>query len=299
MLEKLINKYSGAITEKSAMVPETAYLWIQDETGQLLGIPENLLTAEEVRLLLTLFSVPNEKGLNKSKPQQNWHSYLTGNLLELPLTSWDNVRFIHFQVSNSDFSRTDFEEAFTSLVSEDSILVWTGSMQGVFIEHIAIDSLKTSELFPLLDTLESDFYVRLHLLAGASRHIESGLKQNFDYENEIFSATAGKLTSAKILDLPRAFPYMLAIGISDDFKSWFITSLIGCAMEDEELISTVKTYIECGSNASLASKKLYIHRNSLQYRIDKFIERTGLDIRSFDEALTAYLLILLSSAVYG
>jgi DNA-binding PucR family transcriptional regulator len=32
-------------------------------------------------------------------------------------------------------------------------------------------------------------------------------------------------------------------------------------------------------NASLTAKRLFIHRNSLQYRIDKFIERTGIDIR--------------------
>nr|MDH3110555.1 helix-turn-helix domain-containing protein [Bacillus altitudinis] len=40
-----------------------------------------------------------------------------------------------------------------------------------------------------------------------------------------------------------------------------------------------------------AAKALYVHRNSLQYRIDKFIERTGLDIRHFQEASAAYFMM--------
>ncbi|MER2142109.1 MAG: helix-turn-helix domain-containing protein, partial [Priestia megaterium] len=45
-------------------------------------------------------------------------------------------------------------------------------------------------------------------------------------------------------------------------------------------------------NVSLAAKKLYMHRNSLQYRIEKFIDRTHLDIKHFTGAVSAYLAIL-------
>ncbi|OLG03008.1 Fis-type helix-turn-helix domain protein [Bacillus paralicheniformis] len=36
---------------------------------------------------------------------------------------------------------------------------------------------------------------------------------------------------------------------------------------------------------------MFIHRNSLQYRIDKFIERTAIDIRQFEEAAAVYLMM--------
>jgi DNA-binding PucR family transcriptional regulator len=45
-------------------------------------------------------------------------------------------------------------------------------------------------------------------------------------------------------------------------------------------------------NVSEAAKKLYIHRNSMQYRLEKFSERTGLDIRKFDDAVNIHLAIL-------
>ncbi|WP_142919211.1 PucR family transcriptional regulator [Peribacillus saganii] len=296
MFAKLRHKYPGAISGRSETVRGTEYLWIQDDSGQILGIPSKQITKEEAGLLLTLFTVPTEANFNLSHSQRLWHAYLHDEAC-LPVTSWQMIRFIHLHLSNDDFSLSDFEEAITSLVSDDSILVWTDSMRGVLIQHLSEDSLGTSELFQLLDTLESDFYVRLRLFSGTSHYVENSLRQHFDYEREIFETCAGKLPSAKILDLPRAFPYMLSMGIPENIKVWYINVLIGRVLDDDELISTVKTYIECGSNASHAAKQLYIHRNSLQYRIDKFTERTGLDIRSFDHALTAYLLILISSAV--
>jgi DNA-binding PucR family transcriptional regulator len=66
------------------------------------------------------------------------------------------------------------------------------------------------------------------------------------------------------------------------------------SFQDQELVNTINVFLQCNLNASLAAKKLYIHRNSLQYRIDRFIEKTGLDIRIFANATFAYLAIHIS-----
>ena len=42
---------------------------------------------------------------------------------------------------------------------------------------------------------------------------------------------------------------------------------------DKELIESIKVFFQCNLNVSLAAKQLYLHRNTLQYRIDKFIEK--------------------------
>ena len=62
---------------------------------------------------------------------------------------------------------------------------------------------------------------------------------------------------------------------------------------EHDMLKTIKTFFECNLNVSLAAKKLHMHRNSLQYRIDKFIEKTSIDIKQFKGALTVYLAILL------
>ncbi|MDY0345994.1 MAG: helix-turn-helix domain-containing protein [Bacilli bacterium] len=51
-----------------------------------------------------------------------------------------------------------------------------------------------------------------------------------------------------------------------------------------QLMVTAETFISCGLNASLAAKKLYVHRNTFSYRLNQFIEATNLDIRDFHNA---------------
>ena len=55
---------------------------------------------------------------------------------------------------------------------------------------------------------------------------------------------------------------------------------------DEEMITTIKIFFENGLNISEAARQLYIHRNTLVYRLEKIEKVIGLDIRNFDNALT-------------
>ena len=62
-----------------------------------------------------------------------------------------------------------------------------------------------------------------------------------------------------------------------------------------ELILTAGAYLRCGLDASLAANKLLIHRNTFRYRLDAFIDRTGLDIRDYHNALLLELYFDLSA----
>lgn len=55
---------------------------------------------------------------------------------------------------------------------------------------------------------------------------------------------------------------------------------------DEETLTTVNKFFENNLNVSETSRQLYVHRNTLVYRIEKLQKSTGLDIRTFDDALT-------------
>ncbi|MBE5939298.1 MAG: PucR family transcriptional regulator [Lachnospiraceae bacterium] len=55
---------------------------------------------------------------------------------------------------------------------------------------------------------------------------------------------------------------------------------------DEETLSTINKFFENSLNVSETSRQLYIHRNTLVYRLDKLEKSTGLDIRQFDDAIT-------------
>ena len=55
---------------------------------------------------------------------------------------------------------------------------------------------------------------------------------------------------------------------------------------DEETLATVDKFFENNLNVSEAARQLYIHRNTLVYRLDKIQNKTGLDLRVLDDAIT-------------
>lgn len=55
---------------------------------------------------------------------------------------------------------------------------------------------------------------------------------------------------------------------------------------DEEILTTVQKFFDNNLNVSETSRQLFVHRNTLVYRIEKLHQSTGLDIRKFDDALT-------------
>ena len=55
---------------------------------------------------------------------------------------------------------------------------------------------------------------------------------------------------------------------------------------DEETLATINKFFENSLNVSETSRQLYIHRNTLVYRLDKLQKSTGLDLRVFEDAIT-------------
>ncbi|MBO7149420.1 MAG: helix-turn-helix domain-containing protein [Clostridia bacterium] len=67
--------------------------------------------------------------------------------------------------------------------------------------------------------------------------------------------------------------------------------------DDQEMIITAEEFLENSLNVSETSRKLYLHRNTLIYRLDKIEKATGLNIRKFSDAITFRLITILSRLV--
>jgi carbohydrate diacid regulator len=61
---------------------------------------------------------------------------------------------------------------------------------------------------------------------------------------------------------------------------------------DEETLTTIQKFFENSLNVSETSRQLFIHRNTLIYRIEKLQKATGLDVRVFDDALTLKIALM-------
>jgi len=63
---------------------------------------------------------------------------------------------------------------------------------------------------------------------------------------------------------------------------------------DKETLATVNAFFENDLNISETARKMYLHRNTLGYRLDKIQKNTGLDVRRFDDALTFKIALMVS-----
>ena len=63
---------------------------------------------------------------------------------------------------------------------------------------------------------------------------------------------------------------------------------------DEETLTTINKFFENSLNVSETSRQLYIHRNTLVYRLDKLEKSTGLDLRVFEDAITFKIALMVA-----
>ena len=67
------------------------------------------------------------------------------------------------------------------------------------------------------------------------------------------------------------------------FTEWF----------NPELIQIISALWKAQGNISSAAKELFMHRNTLQYKVDKFQEQTKTNLKKMDDLFLCYLLILI------
>ena len=65
---------------------------------------------------------------------------------------------------------------------------------------------------------------------------------------------------------------------------------------NDEMLHTIEMFFAKDLNLSDTARQLYIHRNTLVYRLDKVQRQTGLDLRKFDDAVTFKMMMLLGKS---
>ena len=141
----------------------------------------------------------------------------------------------------------------------------------------------------LLETLSTEFFAKVYIgistvadslkdLARAYKEARISLEVGkvFDTEKSIVSYEnlgIGRL----VYQLPTT---LCEIFLQEVFKKGSLDSL------DRETLMTVQAFFENNLNVSETSRKLFVHRNTLVYRLEKIRKLTGLDLREFDHAVT-------------
>jgi carbohydrate diacid regulator len=148
------------------------------------------------------------------------------------------------------------------------------------------DLLKTAQAIE--ETLKTELYIKtvigIGTVANHLRELADSYKEAqvaievgkvFDTEKSIINYEnlgIGRL----IYQLPTT---LCEIFLSEVFKKNSIDTL------DQETLFTINKFFENNLNVSETSRKLFVHRNTLVYRLEKIKKLTGLDLREFDDAI--------------
>lgn len=141
----------------------------------------------------------------------------------------------------------------------------------------------------IANTISSEFYTKVSIgigtlvqnikdLARSYKEAQVAIEVGrvFDTEKNIISYEdlgIGRL----IYQLPVT---LCDIFLNEVFKNGSFESL------DQETLQTIQAFFENNLNVSETSRKLFVHRNTLVYRLEKIRKLTGLDLREFDNAIT-------------
>ena len=86
--------------------------------------------------------------------------------------------------------------------------------------------------------------------------------------------------------------YQLPMSLCDMFIKEVFGDTIPEILDDEEAMSTINKFFENNLNISETARQLYVHRNTLVYRLERIEKAIGLDIRNFDDAMTFRIAIM-------
>lgn len=147
------------------------------------------------------------------------------------------------------------------------------------------------------DTLSTELNVRVYISIGtvvgdlkdvsrSYKEAKMALEVGKIFENEKYIVNYEKLGIGRLI-------YQLPLSLC---KMFIKEVLHGLTMDDfdEETLATVNKFFENNLNVSETSRQLYIHRNTLVYRLDKLQKMTGLDLRNFDDAIIFKITLMVS-----
>ncbi len=200
------------------------------------------------------------------------------------------VVFLIRIVASNDVSAFDVIQNLFPDKSKD--FVFTISDTDIVLIKEVRPNIETSGLeklaFSIADTLLSEFYTRVNVGVGTIvdnvRNLAVSFKEAqialevgkvFDTEKTIVSYE--NLGIARLIyHLPTT---LCETFLKEVFKKGSIESL------DQETLFTIQKFFENNLNVSETSRKLFVHRNTLVYRLEKIKKLAGLDLREFDHAI--------------
>ncbi|MFZ8764645.1 helix-turn-helix domain-containing protein [Enterococcus diestrammenae] len=259
------------------------YFAIPTDQGLFLIAKKDLSSKEQA--LLALFAPQKAK----DNPARNhpWYRILFENE---PVELTTPVRIIQIRLrTHGLFMQKEWESEINDMFLQLADTFFISPNDMILIEEKADTNYPVEEIFGLFQALDSDFDLYTQVFVGAFHHETNSLAANFQEEQRIFHSERNANTRTKAFSFTRsAISYFINDAVKANplmnslYREWF---------SDPEMVAILTALWQNQGNVSSAAKELFLHRNTVLYRIDKFQDATRLDLKNMDDLFFCHLLI--------
>ncbi|GAA0300742.1 hypothetical protein GGQ92_001458 [Gracilibacillus halotolerans] len=293
MLDQLQYMFPNLVkAENGATINHSDYKWFVTKENDIVGIPADDITQRELELLTILLTPYKANQPPMTEQEKVWsdilfHQHIPSNLED------HRYYFVYFSLSDETVDPDNFREAIYGIFFEKPPILWENNEEGVIIQEIKGEINEEISYTEIAEVLTTDFYMDVKLFVGPVLHNIKKASTFYQWMKNCYRMTRNSKQS--VLSYIQSIPYIVLQPITKEERLLLCESLLHEVSDDEELLKTIQIFLESNSNTTLAAKKMYMHRNSLQYRVDKFIEKTGIDVKQFEGAIAVYLCLIIAN----
>lgn len=149
----------------------------------------------------------------------------------------------------------------------------------------------------IVSMIESELMIKVKLYCG---HSFKDITKIYDYYNELLEmiSLAKLYCNHKYLIFVKDMSFITLVNkLANDSKQSYIDDVLDtCALKElnDEDIKTINSFFDNQLNIAETARDLYIHRNTLIYRLDKYSSLLDLDIRHFDDAMKLKIVLMIN-----
>lgn len=129
---------------------------------------------------------------------------------------------------------------------------------------------------------------QINELTGSYQEARMALSVAKEFYAEYDTISYGKLGIGRLI-------YQLPMSLCEMYIREVFGDKIPDVLDDEESMSTISIFFQNNLNISETARQLYVHRNTLVYRLERIEKSIGLDIRKFDDAMTFRIAVMVLS----
>ena len=308
--EQLQHTYEGFHFYKIDIENETEYVLVTFGTVEN-GIVIGQMAACQIRTLI----VSKSEEFDRNVFIQN---LLLGNMLTIDMFSKAKILHIEakprvtFVIDTGNKSTDIILELvknlsdlragdFVTTVDEHSVVL-VKDVSGYAKNYVQKENELEAELesiaMSLVDSLHMEAMIKVRVGYGNMVTEISDIAQSFQEAKmalqvgRVFYAEKDTISYGK-LGIGRLI-YQLPMSLCNMFIKEVFGDKIPEVLNDEEAMLTISKFFENNLNISETARQLYVHRNTLVYRLERIEKEIGLDIRKFDDAMTfriAYMVL--------